>query len=151
MTQSLNSIMEMDHVVRVREDGVVENKVPGFHAPEVILDCDNDGQVLKEHEREMIRCADHQGWTLLTGWTMQSMSWGSPLMHASESVGGALEEHIRGNPGLYVCTVPSMMDDRQCDGWVIAFREYEDESRLPWFERTPAPGATYPPSWARKG
>lgn len=124
--RELNDLMQFDHVIRVREDGVIEGQVAGVHAPEVHSETADDDahSILKEHEAEMIRSVKRQGWTLLSGWTGQ-YSYNGVGMHQSESVGGNLEKHIRETPGLWVaCTIST--DDGNDDGsagWVLAHRE----------------------------
>jgi hypothetical protein len=119
--RELNDLMEFDHVIRVREDGVIEDQVDGVHAPEVHSETDGDGSILKDHEAEMIRSVKRQGWALLSGWTGQ-YSYNGVALHAGESIGGALEEHIRETPGLWVvCKID--VDEGEPDGWVVAHRE----------------------------
>lgn len=118
----LNAKMEVDHVIRVREGGIVDD-APGIHAPEVYVDTDSDGQILNEHERSMIDTVRASGWELLTGWTRQ-YGYNGPVMHSSEFVGGNLAEHILGTPGLYcVVSVETLDDSENAAGWAVAFRE----------------------------
>jgi hypothetical protein len=123
MVRKLNDIMQPDHVVRVLEDGTIEELVRGVRAPELVSGCTGDGSILKEHEQAMVTDARHQGWHLLSGWTGQ-YSYCGVGMHPSEFIGGRLEEHIRETPGLWVVVVPSMLrDGEDYDGWVLAHRE----------------------------
>jgi hypothetical protein len=126
MAQTLNEIMQFDHVIRVNADGTIDESVPGVHAPEFDVETDEDGQILDEHERAMIEEVRRQGWELLTGWTGQ-YAYSGPIMHASEFVGGGLEQHIRETPGLYCCVTIETDDDHdEAAGWAIAFRETEE-------------------------
>lgn len=144
---NLNSIMQFDHVVRVAPDGTVTDRVDGVWAPEIHIDTDDDGQILDQHERDMVEYVRSQGWELETGWTGQYLAKGSPVMHTSEFIGGALADHILATPGLWVACVvdtdnPECRDDvegcvissrcqgcedngreREGAGWVLAFRE----------------------------
>lgn len=110
MPQTLNDLMEFDHVIEVHEDGTI-SEPQGIYAPEMLDD-------------EL----DRQGWTLLTGWTGQ-YGYAGPTMHASEYIGGALERHIRETPGVYVAIVAYASADESIEesdgnpvdaGWAIA-------------------------------
>ncbi len=119
---SLESVMEFDHPVQIGADGEVTDQLTGVYAPELLMGTDDDGQILDKHEADYTEQARRQGWELLTGWTGQSGYHGL-VMHASEYVGGALERHIRENPGIYVVTSVETDDDsEQPAGWVIARR-----------------------------
>jgi hypothetical protein len=119
---TLNDQMQVDHVIRINPHGEVdEGNVQGVYAPELHVGCDEDGQVLPEHDRQLIEDAGAQGWTLLAGWTGQS-GYNGPVMHPSEFVGGQLEDHIRETPGLYVAVVIDTEDEKPA-GWAIAYRE----------------------------
>jgi hypothetical protein len=121
---NLNSIMELDHVVRVGPDGTVTDAV-GVHAPSVYVDTDEDGQILGAHEQEMIESVKCQGWELLSGWTGQYCYHG-PIMHPSEFVGGRLAKHILETPGLYCAvSVETNDNDELPAGWAVAFKECE--------------------------
>lgn len=123
-TQTLNDLMQIDHVIRVNADGSIDEPT-GVYAPELSIGCDDDGQISEEDDQDMIDYAQQVGWTLLTGWTGQE-GYRGPLMHASEYVGGALEQHIRDTPGLWVATAIYTDDDSNGDndlaGWVLAYR-----------------------------
>lgn len=123
--RTLNDMMQIDHVIRVREGGVIDAGVTGVWAPEIHVGTDEDGQITDADERQMIEDAEAQGWTLLTGWTGQ-YSYNGPIMHASEYIGGGLETHIRETPGLYCAVVVETDDDRDdAAGWAVAYRETE--------------------------
>lgn len=117
----LNDRMEFGHVIHVHMDGKITDPT-GIHAPETYIYSDDDGQISREHQKDMIENARRQGWTLLTGWTGQYLSGDSAIMHNSEYIGGGLETHIRENPGYYVTCVVTT-DDEDDAGWVVAFRE----------------------------
>lgn len=132
MTQTLNDIMEPDHVIRVDEGGTISDNVPGVWAPEFQVGVNEDGQILDEHEKEMIEEVRRQGWELLSGWTGQHM-YAGPIMHPSEFVGGRLEEHIRETPGFYcVIVVETDDDDDEPAGWAIAYRPLPERTRMPF-------------------
>jgi hypothetical protein len=138
MTVDLNSIMEFDHVVCVRDDGTVTDRgTTGVYAPEITCEYDGpfaEGQITDEHDQAMIESVKAQGWDVLTGWSGQ-YGYSGPIMHASEFIGGALADHIRATPGYWVaCTVElhPKEDDPEYDdgngeseaaGWVLAHRE----------------------------
>jgi hypothetical protein len=118
---SLNDRMDIDHVVRVHEDGSVTDE-SGAYAPELIIGTDDTGQILAEHETELRESAKRQGWELLTGFTGQH-GYNGPLMHPSEFVGGGLERYILANPGLYCVVVIETYDDSdEPAGWAVAHR-----------------------------
>jgi hypothetical protein len=127
--QSLNSIMEFDHVIRVNEDGSVsdENDV---YAPDIYIETDDDGQILDEHERAYIADANDQGWDLMTGYTDQS-GYSGPIMHPSEFIGEDMADDILESPGIYVVIEVSSIDGGDSDpiGWAVAYRA--DESYQP--------------------
>jgi hypothetical protein len=121
--RELDDIMEFDHVIRVNPDGTITEPVPGVYAPDLLMSVDEDGQILDAHEREFIAAAEAQGWTLERGWTGQDR-YAGVVMHASESIGGGLETHIRETPGLWVAiTVETDDDDENAAGWAVAYRE----------------------------
>lgn len=121
-TQTLNAMMEFDHVIRVNADGSIDDQTDAY-APEVRCGTDADGQILAEHEQDLVESVRSQGWSLLTGFTGQS-GYRGPIMHPSEYVGGALEEAIRTTPGLYaVVMVNTDDDDDEPAGWAVVYRE----------------------------
>jgi len=126
MAKTLNDIMEFDHVVQVHADGTI-TEPDNVHAPEVIVDVDEDGSILGEHEAEMICSVRAQGWELLTGFTGQ-YGYNGPCLHSSEYIGGGLERHIRETPGLYVAVVvitSSPEGPSEADSWAVAYRAEE--------------------------
>lgn len=126
---TLNEQMTIDHVVRVMADGTVADATE-VYAPEI--HCDYAGefeeaQILDAHERDMIEYVKSQGWTLETGWTGQ-YSYSGAIMHASEFIGGSLEDHIRRTPGLWVALAVELHSEdpdaeSEAVGWVLAHRE----------------------------
>lgn len=123
---SLNDQMQFDHVIRITEDGTVED-APGEYAPEVVVECAEDdcGSITREAEAAMIAHVEAQGWELMTGYTGQ-YSYSGPIMHNSEFVGGRMETDIRETPGLYVVVEPTGIyateerDSSEAIGWVVA-------------------------------
>lgn len=119
----LNKAMEFDHVIRVFVDGTFGDAEQGVYAPEVYVECSDDGQVTGEPVAE--------GWDLMTGYSGQYGCSG-PIMHASEYVGGRLERDIMAESGLYVVTevkgLRPAVDELSADpvGWVVARRRDDD-------------------------
>lgn len=122
--RKLNDIMAIDHVIRVEEDGSI-SELPDVYAPEtVVLTDDDDGQILPEHEADLISQLESAGWSPLNGWSGQ-YSYAGPIMHPSEYIGGALEDYIREIPGVYAavvveCLAPSAENDSdEPAGWMV--------------------------------
>lgn len=111
---TLDSLMEIDHVIRVDGDGLVYNDAQGVYAPEINVDTDDDGQILKEHEDAFRTSMEEQGWTVEYGWSGQNSGrYNGPFMHTSEFIGGGLAEHILSTPGYWVaCAVD--VDSEEC-------------------------------------
>jgi hypothetical protein len=119
---ALNNLMEFDHVIQVHEDGTV-TEPSGIWAPSADVDIDDEGQILEEHEKEMIRDVKSQGWNLLTGYSGQ-YRYSGPIMHSSEYVGGQLAKDILSQPGYYVTTdVITLGPDQEIAGWVVAYKD----------------------------
>jgi hypothetical protein len=124
--RTLNEIMEMDHVIRVRTDGTIDDHVTGEYAPEVNVNTDANGQISAADDAEMIAGIESQDWEVLNGWSGQ-YGYSGPIMHASEYVGGDLERHIRETPGLYcVSVVETLDDDDEPAGWIIMRKNMPD-------------------------
>lgn len=122
---ALNSLMEFEHVIHVREDGTVSDApYPGERqhwAPEMY-----DGELLNDE------------WSLMNGYSGQDR-YSGPSMHASEFIGGGMARDILTTPGLYVAVLDMPApcggeycedgadDDEGCtcepDGWGVAYRE----------------------------
>jgi len=135
MAQTLNEIMEFDHVIRVKDDGSINDELD-VHAPEIILFGDEEGQVSDADERDMVTYVKSQGWSLLTGWTGLYLSGHSPIMHPSEFIGGGLADYILETPGLYAAVVVDVCpfehdssDESENVGWAIAYRECENAGK----------------------
>lgn len=118
--------MSFGHVVYSDGNGNVTDKYAAarVYGPEVVYqDLDADGQGIDDEIHNL-----PEGWTTLRGFTGQYGSNG-PVMHASEYIGGALENHIRENAGYYVAVVvdgigPDEASDDEEDtniGWAVAF------------------------------
>lgn len=109
---TLNGIMEFDHVIRVHGDGTVTAE------PDVYAPCLDDG--------ELDNSAD---WTMMGGYSGQ-YGYRGPVMHASEYIGGGMARDILDNAGVYVaivanytCTDCEPDEDCDCDtadGWAVA-------------------------------
>jgi len=104
---TLNDMMEFDHVIRVHADGTVTDE-PGVYAPDLH---DDDEPI---------------GWTLLDGYSGQ-YGYSGPIMHASEYIGGGLARDILATPGVYVALVNYLSDDEEPEGWAVA-RKDDDAS-----------------------
>lgn len=109
---ALENLMEVDHVIRVHEDGTV-SEPSGVWAPEVYDNGPADGP-----EDIQVDSPTGHVWTLLSGWSDQYCYRG-PVMHPSEYVGGALAQHILDTPGFWVMTIVNSADGLT-DGWVLA-------------------------------
>lgn len=107
---TLNSVMEFDHVIRVHADGTVTD-APDVWAPDM-----RDGTL--DTYRHI--ASQPVGWTLMTGYTGQDRYHG-PCMHASEYIGGGMAQDILDAPGLYVALVDYASDDSEPEGWGIAY------------------------------
>ena len=115
MTRELNDIMEFDHVIRVSPDGTIDAHPSRTypltpHAPESVIFTRHDGQISAADEDAWAERVRAQGWEPERGWTGQ-YSYSGAFMHASEYVGGHLEDHIRQTPGLWVAVVVSCLVD----------------------------------------
>lgn len=122
LNNTLDSLMQMDHVIRVDDDGLVWDDVSGMYAPEVIAFVDDDGQYTDSTERDMAESIRKQGWEPQGGWSGQQGTTSEDYtMHDAEFVGGNLAEHIIGTPGLWVvCEVRTDEDgDDNCAGWIV--------------------------------
>lgn len=110
---TLNDIMEFDHVIEVHADGTVSEPTD-VYAP----------QAYEEGDEPFI--LDGQDWSLLTGFSGQ-YNYDGPWMHSSEYIGAGLADHILSHPGLYVAIYPSMLDeDSDADTWAVAFKTTEE-------------------------
>ena len=124
----LNEIMEFDHIIRVNEDGTIDENLDMSVSDQgsyFDLAVDQDGNDIFEMSA---------GWELLKGFTGQ-YGYNGPVMHPSEFIGGGLERHIRENPGYYVALVVNALEDH-CDycadcesqisdepaGWAVAYK-----------------------------
>lgn len=126
---TLNSIMEFDHVIYVHEDGSL-SEPPNVWAPELHAVSDLDGQHTAQTDPDLHMQARMQGWTLLTGWSGQ-FRYSGPCMHQSEYVGGRLAEHVLSTPGFWVVVVVTE-DDDEASSWAIAHRESAEVGGHRW-------------------
>jgi len=108
---TLNDIMDLDHVIEVLEDGSI-NTDTELYAPSITA---------TEGEEPDVDAAEE--WQLLSGYTGQ-YSYNGPVMHDSEYIGGRLAADILAKPGFYVAVpvvwldVPE--DEDNMEGWVVA-------------------------------
>jgi hypothetical protein len=133
VNDSLNSLMQMDHVIRVDGDGLVYGDVKDMYGPESFYaPVDKDGQYTPDTEREIREQLRSQGWEPEGGWSNQQGTKSDDYtMHDSEFIGGSLAEHILTTPGYWVaCEVRTDEDDEETDnhaGWLIAHHPYQVE------------------------
>lgn len=122
---SLDSLMQMDHVIRVDSEGLVHNNASGVFAPEITINVADDGMsVLKEHEEKFVRDMARLGWSVESGWSGQNSGrYNGPIMHDSEFIGGSLAEHILTTPGYWVACVATTLDPEDDEGWVLLHQE----------------------------
>lgn len=116
--ENLSDVMEFDHVIRVTENGEVEDGPDGEYAPELSIEDADDTQLFQQ--------AAETGWELMRGYTGQ-YSYNGPVMHASEYIGGRMAEDILSTPGLYVAVVVEIDDPDEEDaaGWAVAYKPTE--------------------------
>jgi len=117
MSESLNSTMSFDRVIRI-EDGEVITFIPDdreYWPPDV-------------HWADGLEFDDDE-WSLMEGYTGQ-YGYSGPVMHGSEYIGGRMEDDIKAKDGFYVAIVVNdiLTDENEDDydvtvGWVVAYRE----------------------------
>ena len=117
--RDLNDMMGFDHPIRVNPDGTIDpdprKTHPGTpYAPESVMQTRHDGQVGDGDEETWIESVRAAGWEPERGWTGQ-YGYSGPVMHASEYVGGSLEDHIRETPGLWVVVAVECLPDEDPD------------------------------------
>lgn len=123
MTKTLSDLMEFDHVIQVHGNGTITEPRDVYCYAELNVSTTGEDQFSLS-----------AGWTLLTGFTGQH-GYRGPVMHASEFIGGGLEQHILQTPGYYVVLVVNgycdyeetdCSEDSGCDcepaGWAIAYK-----------------------------
>jgi hypothetical protein len=128
--ETLNDVMEFDHVIYVDSDGNVTE--PTFlWAPEVYVDLDDDGQMIgsDSHDGDDVLSMPVD-WFFMQGYTGQYGSTSrSFIMHSSESIGGKMARDILSTPGYYVAVVvdgllpEGVEDDDTNVGWAVAFKQ----------------------------
>jgi len=125
---TLNDAMDFGSVIRVNLDGTVDVR-PDLSIPvpeEMIVGAlDADGECPSGFDAEVLGYLP-TGWHPMRGRTGQyGASRENFVMHASESVGGAMAVDILATPGLYVAIcVDGMLDDPDAEtqpiGWMVA-------------------------------
>lgn len=127
--QMLNDLMQMGHLIRVNADGSIEDEglpsnIKHVTPESVDVEVDDDGQILDQHEKDMIAEQGRAGWTFFTKGYSAQYRYTGPIMHPSEFIGGGLERDIREQPGYYVAVpVETMDDDEAPAGWAVLYRE----------------------------
>jgi hypothetical protein len=110
-TDTLNAIMEFDHVVQVHPDGTVTDGPTGVYAP-----------TLSDEE------LDSPHWQFFSAGYSRQDSYGGPIMHNSESIGGNLARDILTEPGIYAAIVAYWTPDVESgenpnedvtEGWAV--------------------------------
>jgi hypothetical protein len=127
---TLDALMECDHVIRVDDSGRVHDDVSGVYAPEFTACVDDNGQFTADTERDMAKQIRKQGWEPEGGWSGQmGTKRDNYVMHDSEFIGGKLAEHILSTPGYWVWSVVQTDEDRDDNhvGWVVMHREINGE------------------------
>lgn len=119
----LNSMMAFDHVIRVNEDGTIDEPIRDRYAPELYALSDSEGQHTPDTDPNLISDARDAGWELLSGWTGQ-YGYSGVCMHPSEFIGGSLAEHILETPGYWVAVVVTE-DIGDAEHWAIAYAPLE--------------------------
>lgn len=97
----LNRVMEIDHPVRVNEDGSVTDHGITVYAPESVIETTHDGSVLQKHQDGWTARMRLRGWEPLAGYSSEYLNRGA-IMHACESIGSMLERDILATPGIWV-------------------------------------------------
>lgn len=117
---SLNDLMEFDHVIMVDADGHV-SEPGGIWAPEVTV---QEGS----YANPDVSAMHNEPWTLMNGYSGQ-YGYHGPVMHSSEFIGGKLAEDILAEPGYYVAVVVADVDSEDDDepaGWAVARLELDE-------------------------
>lgn len=122
---TLNAVMEFDHVIEVHADGTVSEPT-GIYAPDTYFYVDANGYATPDADDELRADVAREGWTLLDGFSGQ-YRYAGPVMHAAEYIGGGMARHILSTPGIYVaCTVECIGEEGGMEeepaGWVVAVR-----------------------------
>lgn len=92
---ALSDLMEFDSPIQVHADGRVTDGPAGIYAPSLYDDeLDTSGPVGN----------GWGSWELLDGYSGQQ-SYGGPVMHPSEFIGGGMARDILDQPGVYVAVV----------------------------------------------
>lgn len=125
---TLSSVMEFDHIVRVNADGTVSDTDMSVGDTGSYFDLNVAPDGTDEFELS-------EGWTLMSGYTGQH-GYNGPVMHASEFIGGRMARDILSTPGYYVllevqadCNGTedgcSIEDGCNCEpaGWAVAYKE----------------------------
>lgn len=95
----LNSAIEFDSPFQVFDDGTIETRVSGIHAPNV------------EHDDQSDVLIESTDWEALTGFTGQ-YGYRGAVMHASEQFQGGIVDYVIERPGVYCLVVVEAYDDR---------------------------------------
>lgn len=88
---TLNTIMELDHIIQVMPDGSVHPAPSTIWSPEL-------------HDEELdlpFKDGEKVPWELLTGYSGQH-GYRGPVMHNSECVRGSIADRVLSEPGYYV-------------------------------------------------
>lgn len=115
---NLTEIMSFDHVIEVHPDGTVTEPETVW-APEVSVSGGN-------YRRPDVDARPSEPWQLVNGFSGQYL-YSGPIMHNSETIGGALADHILETPGYYCAVVVTDLDsDDEAAGWAVAWIDTSD-------------------------
>jgi len=136
-TDNLNALIEFDSPFTVEPGGVIAD-TPGVRAPSVERDRDFDYLVDGT-------CPIDSVWQAFSGGYTGQYGYRGPIMHAAETLSGALAADILATPGVYVvCAVeapctpddpcfpdePDYCEEYGCDsepaGWIVLHRDTAD-------------------------
>lgn len=114
LPDALDDATDLDHVIRVQDDGLVLLSVPDVYAPELYLALTADGaDPLPGAWEALAASVTDQGWATVGRSGQQG---GGPWMHTSEYVGGGLADEILQTPGTYVAVEIRGLRDCEPDG-----------------------------------
>lgn len=122
--------VDLDHPFQVHADGSITDlpRDSGIYAPEV-------WHVADAKSPDDIEGFDKGEWEPLVGYTRQQGYRGA-VLHASEFIGGGLEEDILATPGIYVAVVVDVLEemgdeDHEPAGWAIFRLKDKTETKEP--------------------
>lgn len=112
---TLNSVMEFDHVIQVHDDGTVTEPTNVYGPDHIWQETDSEGSCIDDVVHGL------EGWSVMTGYTGQ-YGYNGPVMHTSEYIGGGMARDILSTPRLYVALVVNDSDGDSF-GWAVAYKD----------------------------